>query len=82
VIRAGGDCHREPPDALSPVVERYLESEHSQQMGRVVDGKKIYYNFSMYLGLFYVIFSSFNKLQDQNYAKSTRKPKGHKLDTG
>jgi hypothetical protein len=39
------------------------------------DVRKIYENLSMYLGLFHVIFSSFNKLQDQNHVKSTRKPK-------
>jgi hypothetical protein len=48
---------------------------------KVNDDRKIYHIFSMYLSLFYVIFSSFNKLQNQNHVKSTRKPKGHKLDT-
>jgi hypothetical protein len=48
---------------------------------KVCDDRKIYDIFSMYLGLFYVIFSSFNKLQDQKHEKSSRKPKWLKLHT-
>jgi hypothetical protein len=66
---------------LREICALWIKYEFSLQLwGKISDDRKIYDNCSMYLGLFYVIFSSFNKLQEQNHVKSIRKLKGHKLD--